>query len=125
PAEYRVDPATGPHRLHHVQHEAGDSLSVARGHGVLDGRLRHGVRLIPLRRSGMQPGDELRFTPAQLGVQQLPEQAMESVPLAAAVERYDQEVAALQLLERSAGSRSADDRITEPAAHAVEDRRAG
>ena len=58
-------------------------------------------------------------------MQQLPEQATVSVPFAAAVERDNQEVALSKLLKRSAGSCSADDRITEPAAHAVEDRRAG
>ena len=103
PAQHRVDPATGPHRLHQVQDQPGDLLRVARGLGVFDGRLRHGVRLVPLRRPGVQPGNDVRLASAELGVQQLSEQLVVAVPLAAAVERDHQEVAALQLL-REPGS---------------------
>ena len=68
---------------------------------------------------GMQAGNEVRLAPAQLGVQQLPEQVVVAVPLAATVERDRPGGSALQLLERSAGSGSADDCIAEAAAHAV------
>ena len=57
--------------------------------------------------------------------EQLAEQVVVAVPLAATVERDHQEVAALQLLEDVRPIRSADDRVAERTAHAVEDRRAG
>src|SRR5687767_4777372 len=58
-------------------------------------------------------------------MQQLPEQMVIAVPLAAAVERDDQEIVFLQMLERPAGSGATDYRVAEPAAHAVEDGCAG
>ena len=106
PADHRVDPAAGPHGLHLREDESGDPVRVVRGHGVVDGGLRHPVRLEPPCRPSVQPRDEVRFAPPELGAEQLPEEAVVAVPLAAAVERDGQEVAALQLFEDLAESRS-------------------
>src|SRR5690349_13367161 len=58
--------------------------------GMLDRGLRHRVRLEPRGRPEMEIGDQLGLAPLEFRPQQLPEQVVVAVPLAAAVERDHQ-----------------------------------
>ena len=71
----------------------------------------------------MELGDDVGLALAQLGAKELLEQPVVAVPLAPAIERNQQQVGPLQRLQESARARSADDRIAEGAAHALEHRR--
>ena len=82
PAQHGVDPSAHPHRVGAAQHEAGDTLGVTGPLRVLDGGLRQAVRLVPAGRAAVELGDDLRFAPQQLGVQQLPEEVVVAVPAA-------------------------------------------
>ena len=76
-------------------------------------------------RPGVELRHHLRLPPQQLGVQQLTEQVVVAVPLAPAVERDHQQVAALQPIEHAAGSLAAHGHVAERTGQPVEDRRAG
>ena len=73
----------------------------------------------------MQRRDHVRFPPFELGVQQLSEQLVVAVPVAATVEGDHQEVVAVELFEDPARSLGVESGVAERTAQAVEDRRAG
>ena len=57
----------------------------------------------------MEIGDQLGLSPLEFRLQQLPEQVVVAVPLAAAVERDHQQVPGLDLFEDAPGSLLAQD----------------
>ena len=99
------------------------AIRVAGRLGVLERRLRHAVRLAPLGGPQVESRDDLRFAPPQLGRQQLAEQVVVAVPLAAAVEWHHEQVAGLELLEHATRSRLTQRGVAERSGHRVEDRR--
>ena len=125
PTQDGVDPPARPHRLHPLEHEPGHLLGVTAGPGVFDGRLRTAVRLEPGRGPRMQGRDHPRLPAFEFGVQQLPEQLVVSVPIAASVEGDHQQVVPVEPVQHPARSLGIKSGIAERTAQAVEDRRAG
>ena len=125
PAQDGVRASTGPHRAGVLQHEAGDHVGVVPRLGMVDGGLRHVVRLAPRGGAVVERADHVRLTPLQLGHQQIPEQVVVAIPLPAAVEWHDEQVSALESLQDRARSLRVERRVAERTAHAVEDRGAG
>ena len=73
----------------------------------------------------MQVLDQAGFAALEFCPQQLPEQAVVAVPLAAAVKRDHEQVPGFQLLEDSPGSLPIQDRVAEWPGHPVQHRGAG
>ena len=125
PAQDGVRASTGPHRAGVLQHEAGDRVGVAPRLGMVDGGLRHVVRLAPRGGTVVERADHVRLAPLQLGHQQIPEQVVVAIPLPATVEWHDEQVSALESLQERARSLRVERRVAQRTAHAVEDRGAG
>ena len=87
-------------RLHVRGDQPGDAAGIHRLLGVGDGGLREPVRLEPHRRPPVQERHQLRLVPAQVGEEQFPEQAVVAVPAPVPVERDDEVVGALELVEQ-------------------------
>ena len=80
------------------------------------------VRLIPLGRPRVELRYEFGLVPGQFAPQQLAEQSMEAVPLAAIVEGYQQQVSSLEALEAGGRIGGAEHRVAQPATEILEDR---
>ena len=78
--------------------------------------------LVPGRSTRVQPGDFCGMGCPQPGAQDLGEQRVIAVPAPLVVERDDQEVGALQLLESRLAVAPSGDRLAERSAQALEDR---
>ena len=120
PAQHGVRASAGPDRVGDLQDEPGDTIGVAGALGVVDRVLRRPVGLEPCRRAHVELAGSARFLPAQLRQQQLAQQVVVAVPLAAPVERHDEEVAALQLFQQRARSRRVERGIAQRATHPLE-----
>ena len=79
-------------------------------------------RLVPCRRSRVQPGDLVGMERPQPGAEDLGEERVIAVPASLVVERDDQEVRALELLEPRLAVGLAGDGLAQRTAQAVEDR---
>ena len=100
-----------------VQDEPGDPLSVARGLGVLDGGLWHGIRLVPRAArkwsASARSGSRCRSSASNSSRKQL----VVAVPLTATVEGDHQEIAALQLFENPGRSLPGEGGVAERPTH--------
>ena len=99
--------------MHQFQHQRRHAVGVTGNKSVLYRRLGHVVRLVPGGSPRVQPRNLVRISDPELGLQELAQQMVVSVPLAASVEWNDEEIAALHLLEQSRGSNAADNRVAE------------
>ena len=79
---------------------------------------------VPRRRAGVQLGDEVRLGARELALQQVAQQVVVAEPVAAVVERDDEQVRPERLGEQGGAVRPAGDRGAQRRAHALEDRRA-
>ena len=115
-----VDPPPCIGRNRHGGDQPGGPVGVTCGLGMVDGQLRQPVGLAPGGRPDVQLGDQLGLAPVQLGPQQLAEQVVIAVPLAAAVQRNQQQVRPLQALKSSVRPPGVQDRVAQRPGHAVQ-----
>ncbi len=125
PAHHRVDPAAGPDWLGEVENQASHRICVTGLLGVLHRHLGPAVSLEPRGGPEVQVFDRIWFPVVQLPPQHVAKQVVVPVPLPVPVERDDQEVAALQLLEEEGGAFTTNDFIAQRTRHLLEHRRSG
>ena len=77
------------------------------------------------RRPPVQERHQLRLVAAQVGEEQFPEQAVVAVPAPVPVERDDEVVGALELVEQLLGSSDVEHGVAQRRAQLLEDRRCG
>jgi hypothetical protein len=102
--------------------EVGRALEVAGGERVPDGGHRLARIGVPLRGPQVEAGDVARPLLEQVGSEDVGEEMVVAVPVAAVVERDDEQVRTLEGLEHRPAVVPAGDRVAEGAAEAVEDR---
>ena len=83
-------------------HQIGRPVAVAGGQGMAYRGRRVARRLVPRAGPPVQLLHDLRLPPAHLPAQQVPKEVVVAVALAVGVERHEQEVGALKVLERRA-----------------------
>src|SRR6266511_2304520 len=94
------------------------------GRGSVRDRLVHGaLRLVPGSGAAMKLGEERALSARELASQQVAKEVVIAVPLAARVERHQEEVRAVDLLEPQARVFAAGHRIAKRRAQPLEDRR--
>ena len=91
---------------------------------MVDGGLREAVGLAPGRRPPVKLLHQLRLAPTQFCAEQLAEQMMVAVPLAAPVQRHQQQIRARQRLQDIGRSLGVQDRVAQRPGQAVQHRRA-
>src|SRR6476620_9383063 len=91
---------------------------------MLDRSVERAVVAVPGECPAVKRGGEAGLAVLELDAQQLREEMVEAVPLAAVVERHYEEVRARELVEERAGALLLEHGIAEATAHALEDRRA-
>ena len=69
----------------------------------------------------MELGDHLGFALLQLGTEQIAEQVVIAIPLASAIERDHEQVAAFEAVEDAPGLAGTDGDVAERTAEAIED----
>ena len=108
------------------QDQCGDQLdtpiTLGRVQQVLDGQAGGAARLVPVGGAKVQLGDDLRFDALQLTEQELPEQTVVAIPLAATVERDHEQARGLELAELGLCIGPQDDGIAQRARHLIEHR---
>ena len=101
--------------------EVGRLVDVARADRVADGVVDRALGQVPGGRPPVQLGHVVRRREGQLVLQQLAEEVVVAVPLAAVVERHEEEVGALQLGQHARRAGRAGHRVAqgtrEPAQH--------
>ena len=102
--------------------EQARALEVAREERMADRLVVVPVRLVPGRRSGVQLGDLAGVERSQPGAQDLGKERVVPIPASLVVERDDQEVGALELLEARLAFGYSGDGIAQRTAQAVKDR---
>src|SRR5262245_31927537 len=96
-------------------------VEVAGGASVLDRGLEISVGLVPSRRAPVEEGDELRLALGELTPEDVAEEPVVAIPDTLAVERDEEEIRALDLLELAARAAVVEHGVAEPAAHLLED----
>src|SRR5262249_40363688 len=117
------DPAAVVELLRDRREDAGDAVEVTRGAGVLDRGLGVSVRLVPLRGAPVEEWDQLRLGLRELTSEDVAKEPVEAEPDALSVERDEEEIRALDLLELAARAVVVQHGVAELAAHLLEDRR--
>ena len=92
------------------------------GEGVADGRVRLSLLGEPLVRALVELGDEPGLALRELGAEQVGEELVVAVPLAAVVERNQEEVRALELRQARRRAPPPGHRVAERSRERVEDR---
>ena len=85
--------------------------------------VRPAVPLAPARRARQVHGEQLRMVALELAPEEIAEQVVVAVPLAAIVERDDERVRACEGVERIGCAARGEHRIAQGRRHPVEDRR--
>ena len=93
------------------------------GHSVGDGFGPDVVGLVPVTRPAMQLRDQLRFFVKQSSAENVGEQVVVPVPVAAVVERHQEQVGPVQLLQHRLASGTTGDGVAQRSAQSVENRR--
>ena len=104
--------------------QLGGVLDPAGGDRVVDRLVDAPAGRVPCRRAGVQLGDEVRLGARELALQQVAQQVVVAEPVAAVVERDDEQVRPERLGEQRGAVGPAGDRGAQRRAHALEDRRA-
>ena len=120
PTPGRLTASRGVCLLRVQQHEPIDTVYIEARLRVVDRQLRHAVGLVPLRGADVQRLDEIRLATLQLGPQQIAEQVMVPVPLAAAIERDEQKVRVCERFQNCVRARAIEHRIAEPPVYSIE-----
>ena len=102
--------------------QAGDGVRLAGSVPVDDRRLRQVVGDAPGHRATVERGHHVRLAALELVPQQLAEQVVVAIPLAAPVERHHEAVRTLERLERVCRPRRLEHGVAEAAAHAIQHR---
>ena len=102
--------------------ELGRRALVAGGDGMADGLGDLPLTSQPRRRAPVQLGRRPGLLDLQPRAQEVGEQRVVAVPAPVAVERDDEQVAAIELGEADAGPLAADHRVAQRPGHALEDR---
>ena len=97
-------------------------VDLAGGEGVADGRVRLSLLGEPLVRALVELGDEPGLALRELGAEQIGEELVVAVPLAAVVERNQEEVRALELRQARRRATPPGHRVAERSRERVEDR---
>ena len=105
-------------------HHVAGVLEIVRSERMGDRLVVIAPRLVPRRGARVQPGDLAGMEDPQAGPEDLREQRVVAIPGPLVVERDDQQVGALQLLQAPLAVRLARDGVAQRPAQAVEDRRA-
>jgi hypothetical protein len=93
--------------------QAGGPDPVAGGQGVADGVVDQPVALVPGRGRAVQPGHPLRVGLRQAGAEQVGEQVMKAPPAALPIQRDQEQVGPLGLLQQLLAVGAAGDRVAQ------------
>ena len=99
-----------------------DGSRLTRGVAVCDRLLRQLVCDAPVHCTAIESGNHIRLAPLELVPQKLAEQMVIAIPLTVPVEGHDEAVLPRELLEHFRRIRRLEHRVTEAAAHAIQDR---
>src|SRR5439155_14106504 len=92
------------------------------GERVVDRLARHVLIEVPVARATVQLVHAIRTRALELVAQELAEEMVVAVPIAARVQRHGEEPGALQLLEARGRPRPTRNRVTQATREAIEDR---
>jgi hypothetical protein len=93
--------------------ELSRTVDVPRSEKVVDHVRDRALGLVPRRRAAMEGGNQIRLRVLQLAAQERGEEPVVAVPAPAVVERDDEQVRPLHLLELAGGARPFDDRVAQ------------
>ena len=122
PLLHRLHPAVVVERQRQRVDQAGDGVRLTRGVAVDDRRFHQVVGDAPVHRAPVQSRHHMRLAALELGAQQLAEQVVVAIPLAAPVERHHEAVRARERLERVNRPRRLEHGVAQAAAHAIQHR---
>jgi hypothetical protein len=125
PATGGLGASAGVGGLRQLLDQPGRPVGVTGGLGMADGLLWQVVGLEPGGRAGVEPWDELGFAPVELSCEQLAEQLVVAVPLAAAVQRHHQQVGGLRRRQHAGRPGGLQDRVAQRPAQSVRGARPG